>query len=103
MLTTNTYEVDATVTLQAKFTDLDGVPADPTDVVFRMIEPDDTETTYTFGVDDAVTNPEVGTYLVEWLVTQAGTHCWRFKGTGEVTALRTRRFDAVDGCEDCAA
>jgi len=36
---------------------------DPGSVVFTIVAPDDTETTYTFGTDSNVTNPDVGVYL----------------------------------------
>ena len=71
------YQSGNPITLQADFTQLVGTtpePVDPATVVFNLRTPNDTVTTYTFGVDDEVTNPETGTYLCElpttWLPGQ---------------------------------
>lgn len=50
------------ITLEALFVH-DTSPVDPATVVFNLRLPDDTLVTYTYGVDDEVTNPSVGEYL----------------------------------------
>lgn len=61
------------ITLEALFVQ-DTTPVDPATVVFNLRTPDDNLTTYTFGVDEEVTNPTVGEYLCQlpttWLPGQ---------------------------------
>jgi uncharacterized protein YfaS (alpha-2-macroglobulin family) len=70
-----------------EFRDLAGALTDPTTVTARTLEPDGTVvTTYTFGVDAALTNPSVGVYVLEWALTETGQWAVRFEGTGALQA-----------------
>jgi len=70
------YQSGNPITLQASFVQANGTsPVDPATVVFNVRDADDQVTTYTFGVDSNVTNPNVGTYLcllpTDWLPGQS--------------------------------
>jgi len=76
------------VTLVQRFWQVDpltevATPANPGAVVFTVQAPNETETTYTFGVAPEVTNPQVGVFLVALPPPlPAGTYEWRCVGTG---------------------
>lgn len=71
-------------------------PADPTTVVFTVQDPDGAETTYTFGVDVEVTNPEVGAYVL-LLEPPLPTGIWTclVVGTGAVAAEDEFTFEIL--------
>lgn len=55
---------------------------DPEVVVFTIVAPDGTETTFTFGSDPNVTNPEVGVYICELdPELPVGDYRWSAEGT----------------------
>lgn len=68
--------------LPITFTNNAGSSADPSTVIFRMREPDDTVTAYTYGVDAELIKTDTGDYYVDWPFTQAGRHVYRWEGTG---------------------
>lgn len=72
-------------------------PADPTTVVFQIVAPDNTEQTYTFGVDPNVTRPVVGTFVCA-LDPQIppGTYRYRCTGTGAVEAASEDQFEVIE-------
>lgn len=63
-----------------------GTETDPTVTKFGMIEPDGTETIYTYGTDAQLTRSAAGKFSVTWTTDQPGRHEWRWWGTGAVTA-----------------
>lgn len=72
-------------------------PADPTTVVFEVLSPDNVETTYTWTVDTAVTNPAVGTYVCALSPPlPPGTYRYRCTGTGSVEAASEDMFDVLE-------
>lgn len=99
-VTPNTYLVGAIPRLKATFTDLNGDLADPTVIVFHILEPDTgaTVTQYTFGVNVELVRDSEGVYYVDWIIEHAGEHCYRFVGTGDVRAVAERHFDVEAGC-----
>jgi hypothetical protein len=76
------YQVGDVVRLRAAFTDLSGVPADPTAVTVKIRNPAGTVTTPA-AVNDATA---VGAFYYDLAVTSSGTWTYRFEGTGAVTA-----------------
>lgn len=77
----NSHTIHTTVRLQITFT-LNDVVADPTNVIFGMIEPDGTEVNHTYGVDDELVKVSVGIYKEEINVDQEGLYEYRFRGSG---------------------
>lgn len=99
-VTTNTYVLGAVPRLTAAFADVDGVPADPSHVQFKIIEPDADRTVTTFesGADVQLVRDSAGVYYVDWTTRVAGVHCFRFVGTGAVRAVAERHFTVDAGC-----
>lgn len=69
-----------------------GVDTNPTATTLTMVEPDGVKTTYTFGVDGALTNSAAGKFSLTWITAKVGRHHWRWKGTGAATAADTGEF-----------
>lgn len=61
-------------------------PTDPTTVVAKVRNPAGTITTYTYGVDAALTRLSSGEYRLLFTVDRQGTWEVRFAGTGDVVA-----------------
>lgn len=97
-VTPNTYALGAEPRLRVTFLDVDGFEADPTAVTFEIIEPDGDMAAYVYGVDVELVKEAVGKYYVDFLTLIAGTHCYRFQGTGDVRAVAERQFIVDAGC-----
>lgn len=80
------YDIGTSVELDAAFTNLAGVPANPTAVVCTVKKPDGTSTTPT------ATSTVVGTWTASVTVDQAGIWRYRFAGTGAVVVAEEGRF-----------
>jgi hypothetical protein len=92
------YDVGDRVKLQVELRDeeAEGKPLiDPEVLSFKMLEPDQTETAYSFGVDTEVVKLSTGTYCVRWDIAQAGTHWARWQASGNVGAAEERGFHAI--------
>lgn len=83
-------EVGEISTLTGHFYDADGTPTDPSGITLTITSPDGTVTDYVGGVDLALTNPAVGVWTLDLVVTAAGVWTYRFTGTGAVVAGETR-------------
>lgn len=66
--------------------------ADPTDLTFKILEPDGTVTTYIYGTDEQLAKDSTGHYHVYWDCTQAGRHWWRFEATGPLMVADEAAF-----------
>lgn len=97
----NTYTRGTPVNLVERFYAVDpltedGTLADPTDVVFTILSPDNDETTYTYGVDPEVSKLAVGVYLCELgAELPTGTYSYRCDGTGALVASSEGAFDVI--------
>lgn len=94
-MTVGFYQIGDAVRLHTEdypFEVANGTDTDPTATTFAMLEPDGTETVYTYGVDAALTRSAAGKFSVTWTTAKAGRHEWRWKGTGAVTAADTGVF-----------
>jgi hypothetical protein len=90
-----TYDVGDRVRLSIEVRDLEGSGTpliDPDTLVFKMKEPDDTVTTYTFGVDAQLVHDGVGEFHVNWDAAQSGVHWGRFAASGNVGAAEELGF-----------
>lgn len=82
-------EVGEVLTLEARFTNDDGEPANPTTVTLLVTKPDASTIEVTTG---DLTNPAVGHWTYDVTVDQAGRWTYRFQGAGAIVAGETRRF-----------
>lgn len=80
------YDIGDKVRLTATFTNLAGTATDPSTVTFRMKLPGGTTTTYTYGSTAELVKSSTGVYYVDWTFSVAGSHYYRFAGTGTVAA-----------------
>lgn len=92
----STFKIGQKPTLRATFKDEDGALTDPTDVTFKVRQPDGTETSYTTA--DGVTNDSVGVWSFPMPnpLDAEGRWYWRAVGTGAVVAADEDHF-IVDG------
>jgi hypothetical protein len=80
------YTAGTAVTITETFKILN-VPTDPTTVTFTVQDPGGVDTSYVFGVDPEVTNPDVGDYVLQLpALTQPGIYYYTVVGTGAVEA-----------------
>ena len=90
----STYDIGDKRTLSANFQTGDPLAdTDPTALTFKMKEPDGPVTTYLSGTDAELVNDDVGDYHVDWTITQAGRHQWRFIATGPAHGEEPGSFD----------
>ena len=59
-------------TITARIRDVDGDLADPTTVAFTVLAPDDTQATYTYGVDAEVVKEATGVYSLTTVFADPG-------------------------------
>jgi len=86
------YPLGNGVTITETFSVL-GVPTDPTTVVYTVQGPDGIDTTYTWGLDSEVTNPDVGVYVLDLLPpADPGTYYYAIVGTGALNAAGNGDF-----------
>jgi hypothetical protein len=88
----NTYAYGSTVRISTAtaFT-VGGVATDPTTVTLKIEEPDGTEVSYTYAAAQ-ITRASAGSYYKDVTVDQAGTHTYRWVGTGAVAAVDEDSF-----------
>lgn len=93
-LSSTWYDVGDRVKLSVTIRDLENDSAliDPDALVFTMLEPDATSTSYTYGVDAEVVRDSIGIFHVNWDVTQSGNHWSRFAASGNVGAAEELGF-----------
>ena len=89
-MSANTYEPGNTVVLAVQFVTLrPTVPADPSNITCRVLNPNGVEADYT-GLQ--LTRTGVGAYYVSVLPTIVGTWSYRWEGTGAVVAAHDNTF-----------
>jgi hypothetical protein len=89
----DTYDIGDAVRCDVSFTDMSGVAADPTAVLFKYEDPSENETTLTYGVDVEVVRDAVGEYHVDVTIDEAGRWAYRWEGTGTVVSATELEFD----------
>lgn len=76
------YQIGTVARIRADFTNLDGVPTDPTAVTVEILAPDGTETTPAASNDPTV----VGGWYYDLPLTMSGIYRYRWVGTGVIAA-----------------
>jgi hypothetical protein len=90
------FDIGDVVRVRTTFTDpVTTNPVDPGAVIMKYQKPDDTETSFTFGVDSELIKEAVGIYYVDLVpaVGEAGTWFYRFDGTGAAQSSEESSFD----------
>jgi hypothetical protein len=79
-----------------------GVPTDPTDVVFKLRDPEGVETTYTYEASDLVARADEGVYEFSTPTFEiSGVHFIRAVGFGAVAAADEDSVNVIEsGFED---
>ena len=92
----STYEQKAQVRCTGTFTDVDsGLPVDPTVVIFKVLAPDGTITTLTYGVDADLKRSSTGVYYVDLDADLSGDWYYRFESTGSGKAGGEASFQVL--------
>lgn len=86
------YDLGDRRKLICEIRDEDDVLADPTTLIFKMIEPDQTYTEYEYGTDEELVKDSTGKYHVYWDCITPGIHYWRYEATGSVVAAEEADF-----------
>lgn len=81
--------------LAVRFTDPDGLDADPTQVVCKVRDPVGAEQAVTYGVDEGIVKDADGNFHMDVVPTMGGTYKYRWQGTGAVDAA-VEGFVAVE-------
>lgn len=89
------YDIGDAIELKGTFKDADEAVADPTAVFFKMLEPDGTATSYTYGADPELEKVSDGVFRVVWSAAKAGKHRWRLWGTGAVEQSESGTFEVA--------
>ena len=86
------YYVGQKIRLSGFFATQTGTGVDPTTILGKVKVPAGTITTYTYGTDVELVRDGTGSYYVDWTTTAAGTHTFRFSGTGAAVAAGESTF-----------
>lgn len=91
---TQSYDIGDAPRLAVAFTDYADVEADPTVISFVMTEPDGVITTFIYLTDVELVKDSTGNYHLDYPITKAGRHLFKFVGTGAVVSTQTSEFYA---------
>jgi len=79
---TTEYIIGQEVRLNASFTDSNDAFYDPTVLLFKLISPTGTLSTYQYGLNPEVIRDGVGVYYIDISVSQVGSYHWRWEADG---------------------
>ncbi len=85
------YAKDSLVRVSSEFT-VSGTDTDPTTVKCFYKDPNNTVTTLTYGIDQALVKDGTGKYHVDISTTLVGNWWYRFEATGVVVAANEDEF-----------
>jgi len=77
------------VKIVVDFVDDDGNPVDPATITYRLMSPSRVKSSYVYGVNDEVTNPQIGRYkfaVPSELLIEGGRWFFRLETTGTIYA-----------------
>jgi hypothetical protein len=77
--------------LKINFRNLAGDDTDPSEVTLVVRDPDDAETTRTFGASQ-VQKTDAGDFYFDWLNAKPGLHVAYWKGTGALVAAASEEW-----------
>ena len=84
------FEIGDGVRLTCTFRNAAGTKADPTGVSFKKkVHKTGTPTTFVYGTDAEVVKSGTGVYYIDVAFAEAGTHFFKWYGTGAVQAAKS--------------
>lgn len=86
------YDIGDVGRCSVVFRDLSGNAVDPDAVSLQIKRPDSTVLQFEYQQDVELVRDELGTYHLDYLVTQDGTHFYKWTGTGTVYAAEESQF-----------
>lgn len=89
MLTPGKKYVNSPVRIAANFQNEDRTDVDPSTVVLKLMSPNGTTTTYTYGTDAELVKANTGDYYTDYSPDMSGRwwYRWETTGTGTATAV----------------
>lgn len=90
-----TYTIGTLVVLSVTFTDINGLPADPTTVAIQIQAPDSTYLT-----PPSITHVSTGIYTCQVQVMQTGIYAYNWAGTGAIEATNPGTFTVAGSVFD---
>lgn len=90
----NVYPIGNDIVLLATWT-VNGIPTDPTAVVFNTKSPDGTVVVYTYPASTEIVKQSVGNYTCRVPAAVRGIWTWGAVGTGPGKAAKQRLFKIV--------
>jgi hypothetical protein len=94
-MATSTYDIGDARRLAVAFTNSAGAATDPTVITFKLLKPDGTSVSLTYGVDGALIKDSTGNYHTDYLITLPGRHTYRWLGVGAIAAAENGEFYAL--------
>ena len=87
------YDIGDLIRMRATFVSTDlSTPADPSTMIFRLIYPDNSVSTYKFGTA-SVTRAGVGAYYTDVTASVYGPHAYSALATGGVQTVEEWQFN----------
>lgn len=86
------FDIGDITRLTVTFKNLAGTVVDPTTVKIQIKLPTDAFLEYTYLTGIEVIKDSVGTYHIDFLITQGGLHYYKWTGTGAVYAAEESQF-----------
>ena len=93
-MTTAVHDPGDLLRLTTTFANSAGTITDPTGVTFSVRKPDGTVTTYVYPTDAQLVKSTTGVYYVDFTITLAGRHVYRWVGTGALVTAESGVFYA---------
>lgn len=91
---TQSYDIGDKPRFSVAFADFANAAADPTTVTFVCTQPDGMLITYVYSTDSELAKDSTGNYHVDYAITQAGRHSFKFVGAGAVVSTQQSEFYA---------
>lgn len=89
---TQAYDIGDAPRLAVAFTDYADAAADPTTISFVITEPDGVVVTYVYLTAEELVKDSTGNYHVDYAISKAGRHSFKFVGTGDVVSTQQSEF-----------
>lgn len=91
------YVVGAVPKMQLTVKDDASALIDPSTLVFKLMKPNGTTVTYTYGTSPQLVRKSQGIYYVNYKVDMAGAWTYRFESTGTGEGAVEDSFEVVQG------
>jgi hypothetical protein len=80
------YYPNTRARIDCQIKNLSNAYTDPTQLIFKIEEPDGVETSYTWGIDAALVRTSAGRFYVDWDSTKSGVHKYQWQANGAIQA-----------------